>query len=83
MNKTNDNHGIHIHEQTQLPTMGGKNNAITNAGSIVRTAPYKNNTVALFLNSRYAIHSVEPRSGIQLPRWSVNIIGRYTNARME
>ena len=73
---------FHIHEQTQLPTMGGKNNAITNAGPIFRTAPYKNNTVALFLNSRYAIHSVEPRSGIQLPRWSVNIIGRYTNAKM-
>ncbi len=73
---------FHVHEQTQLPTMGGKNNAVTNAGPIVRTAPYKNNTVALFLNSRYAIHSVEPRFGIQLPRWSVNIIGRYTNAKM-
>lgn len=74
---------FHIHEQIEPVTMEGKNNAITNAGSIVRTAPYKNNTVALFLNSSYAVHSVEPRSGKQHPRWSVNIIGRYTNARME
>lgn len=74
---------FHIHEQTQLPMIMLKsNNAIINPGPIVRTAPYKNNTVALFLNSRYAIHSVEPRYGIQLPRWSVNIIGRYTNAKM-
>ena len=73
---------FHVHEQTQLPTMGGKNNAVTNAGPIVRTAPYKNNTVALFLNNLYAIHSVEPRQGKQFPRWSVNIIGRYTGATM-
>ena len=74
---------FHVHDQKEQPKVDGQNNAISNPGPIHNTATYKNNTVALFLNNRYAIHSVEPRTGKQFPRWSINIIGRYTKAKMK
>lgn len=74
--------GFNIHRQTFKSGWDRKrNNELYNPGPIVKTCEYKDNNFVMFFNQKFAVHSVEPRAGNQLPRWSINIIGRWTQTR--
>ena len=74
--------GFNIHKQTFKSGWDSKqNNELYEPGPIVDTCEYKDNNFVMFFNQKYAVHSVEPRAGVQLPRWSINIIGRWTQNR--
>lgn len=74
--------GFNIHKQTFVSGWDSKqNNELYEPGPIVDTCEYKDNNFVMFFNQKYAVHSVEPRAGVQSPRWSINIIGRWTQNR--
>ena len=74
--------GFNIHKQTFESGWDSKqNNALYEPGPIVDTCAYKDNNFVMFFNQKYAVHSVEPRAGVQSPRWSINMIGRWTQNR--
>ena len=74
--------GFNIHKQTFVSGWDSKqNNELYEPGPIVDTCAYKDNNFVMFFNQKYAVHSVEPRAGVQSPRWSINIIGRWTQNR--
>ena len=57
---------------------GGREVAIENQGSIVKSVPYKRNTFVMFCNnSSNSVHSVSKRENATLHRRSVNIIAEY------
>ena len=56
----------------------GREVAIENQGSIVKSVPYKRNTFVMFCNnSSHSVHSVSKRENATLHRRSVNIIAEY------
>jgi hypothetical protein len=74
--------GFNIHKQPFESGWDSKqNNELYEPGPIVDTCEYKDNNFVMFFNQKYAVHSVEPRAGVQSPRWSINIIGRWTQNR--
>ena len=74
--------GFNIHKQTFVSGWDSKqNNELYEPGPIVDTCAYKDNNFVMFFNQKYAVHSVEPRAGVQSPRWSINMIGRWTQNR--
>jgi len=50
-------------------------------GPIINSCPYKSNNFVMFWNGIDTQHSVSPRQGAEHPRWSINMIGRYTGTR--
>ena len=53
----------------------------TSPGPIVKRCAYKSNNFVMFWNGRNTQHSVNPRQNATHPRWSINMIGRYTGQR--
>ena len=73
-----------IHETNDLITEVNKNGGREvkeKAGKIVKTVPYKANTLVVFCNnSSKCVHSVSARSNAKLHRRSVNIIAEFNRA---
>ena len=53
----------------------------TSPGPIVKRCAYKSNNFVMFWNGQNTQHSVNPRQNAVHPRWSINMIGRYTGQR--
>ncbi len=53
----------------------------TSPGPIVKRCSYKSNNFVMFWNGQNTQHSVNPRQNAIHPRWSINMIGRYTGQR--
>ncbi len=70
-----------LHEANNIITQVNKNRGREvgdKAGKIVKSVPYKRNTMVMFCNSTaQAVHSVSPREGAVLHRRSVNIIAEF------
>ena len=54
----------------------------TYPGPIVKRCAYKSNNFVMFWNGRDTQHSVSPRQNAEHPRWSINMISRYTGTRV-
>ena len=50
-------------------------------GPIVKKCQYKSNNFVMFWNGVDTQHSVTPRQNASHPRWSINMIGRWTGHR--
>lgn len=72
--------GFNIHKAKDLNI--NRKREFENPGEIVKTCPYESNNFVMFWNSKQAQHSVEPRQGAEHPRWSFNIIARYTGTKV-
>ena len=53
----------------------------SNPGPIVKTCPYVSNNFVMFWNGEETQHSVSPRQDAEHPRWSINMISRFTGTR--
>ncbi len=53
----------------------------TSPGPVVKRCAYKSNNFVMFWNGQNTQHSVNPRQNAIHPRWSINMIGRYTGQR--
>ena len=72
--------GFALHKPKSLSM--NKNREYTNPGPIVKVCPYESNNFVMFANNINTQHSVEPRQGAVHPRWSINMISRYTAKRV-
>ena len=68
-----------IHQPHSLK-MTKKREYIT-PGPIVKKCEYKSNNFVMFWNGVDTQHSVTPRQNASHPRWSINMIGRWTGHR--
>lgn len=72
--------GFNIHQANNLKMF--EDREFKYPGPIIRTCPYESNNFVMLLNNKHAQHSVEPRQNTIHPRWSINMIGRYTGSWM-
>lgn len=85
MKKKNDSsqgRDLHIYESiNEIPTLGKKRTIADKELRLAKIAPYKPNTVLLFLNCRKGAHSVSTAANTDHVRRHINIIGEYGNGR--
>ena len=73
---------LHIYESIdKIPKLGKKRTIANNELKLSKIAPYKPNTVLLFLNCRHGAHSVSTAAETDFVRRHVNIIGEYGNGK--
>ena len=58
-----------------------KHRAYLTPGPIVKKCEYKSNNFVMFWNGIDTQHSVSPRQNASHPRWSINMIGRFTSTK--
>lgn len=57
------------------PSFGHKRTLPRESVRLVRTVPYRHNTLLLFLNTPQSLHGVSPRSATPCPRYFLNLVG--------
>ena len=66
---------------TEVNKSGGREVPADKQGTIVKSVPYRKNTLVMFLNnSSRTVHSVSPRINATMHRRSVNIIAEFNKA---
>lgn len=60
------------------PTFGPKRMLPREAVKLIRTVPYRCNTLVLFLNTPQALHGVSPRGTTRHPRYFLNLVGEMS-----
>lgn len=82
--KEDDSRGrdLHIYESINgIPSLGKKRTIAEHELRLAKIAPYRPNTVLLFLNCRKGAHSVSTVADTKHVRRHVNIIGEYGNGK--
>ncbi|AMV26899.1 hypothetical protein VT84_21035 [Gemmata sp. SH-PL17] len=60
------------------PTFAPKRLLTRDRVRLVKTVPYRRNTLVLFLNTPRALHGVSPRAATPHPRYFLNLVGEMT-----